>query len=63
MPLPAQAVQGGTPIVPALINVQKEPIYGAEISSTGGLFDVLLGMDVVTKGLLVVQSGQFSFSY
>ena len=53
----------GTPTAPALINVQKEPIYGAEIPSTGGLFDVLLGMDVLTKGLLVVQQGQFSFSY
>jgi Aspartyl protease len=57
---PAEA---GTPIVPALINVQKDPIYGAEIPSTAGLFDVLLGMDVLTKGLLVVQQGQFSFSY
>jgi len=60
---PTQAMQAGTPSVPALINVQKDPIYGAEIPATGGLFDVLLGMDVLTTGLLVVQNGQFSFSY
>jgi hypothetical protein len=60
---PVEAMQAGTPTIPALINVQKDPIYRAEIPSTGGLFDVLLGMDVLTKGLLVVQNGQFSFSY
>jgi gag-polyprotein putative aspartyl protease len=46
-----------------LVHVQRDAIYGAEIPSTGGLFDVLLGMDVLTTGLLVVQNGQFSFSY
>jgi hypothetical protein len=60
---PTQAMRAGTLNVPALINIQKDPIYGAEIPSTGGLFDVLLGMDILTTGLLVVQNGQFSFSY
>ena len=60
---PTQAMQGGTLNIPTSINVQKDAIYGAEIPSTGGLFDVLLGMDILTCGLLVVQNGQFSFSY
>ena len=59
---PGQVLQAGAHIQ-ALINIQKDVIFGAEIPSTGGLFDVLLGMDVLSTGLLVVQHGQFSFAY
>lgn len=59
---PGQVLQTGS-VVQALINIQKDVIFGAEIPSTGGLFDVLLGMDILSSGLLVVQNGQFSFSY
>jgi hypothetical protein len=59
--VPGQVVVPGTP-VPALVNATG-PIYGAEISSTGGLFDVLLGMDIIASGTLIVGPGVFSFSY
>jgi Aspartyl protease len=60
---PSQAIQVGSVGVAAPVHVQRDAIYGAEIPSTGGLFDVLLGTDVLTTGLLVVQNGQFTFSY
>lgn len=59
---PGQVLAPGA-TVPALVNVLKNPVYGAEISSTGGLFDVLLGMDVISAGLLVVGANIFSFSW
>jgi hypothetical protein len=49
--------------VPAVVNIMGDPIYGAEISSTGGHFDVLLGMDVISTGSLVVGNGIFSFAW
>jgi len=58
---PGQVIVPGTPI-PALVNAVG-PVYGAEISSTGGLFDVLLGMDILATGTLIVGPNIFSFSY
>lgn len=51
--------------VQAIVNIHRNPIYGAEISldATGGMFDVLLGMDVISDGLLVVGKNLFSWSY
>jgi hypothetical protein len=59
----------GQPIPPgtnvnSIIFVLPKPIYGAEITSTGGAFDVLLGMDVISTGSLIVEGiGRFSFSF
>jgi hypothetical protein len=55
---PSQQVQ-------AVVNVANTPIYGAEIplSSTGGQFDVLLGMDILSTGCLIVGNGIYSFSW
>ena len=40
-----------------------KPIYGGELTSTGGVFDVLLGMDIISSGSLKVDGdGTFSFS-
>jgi hypothetical protein len=63
MPSGQIVAAGVPPHIQVMVNIHKDVIYGAEIPSTGGLFDVLLGMDVLSSGLLVVQSGQFSFSY
>jgi hypothetical protein len=49
--------------VPAIVNIHQDPVYGAEIPSTNGHFDVLLGMDIIATGQLVVGQGIFSFSY
>lgn len=59
---PGQIIAPGAP-VPAIVNTLAAPVYGAEIPSTGGLFDVLLGMDVIATGTLIVGPGVFSFSY
>lgn len=58
---PGQVIPAGTTI-PAIVNATA-PVYGAEISSTGGYFDVLLGMDVIATGTLIVGPGIFAFSY
>jgi hypothetical protein len=47
----------------AYVNIQRDVIFGAEIPSTGGQFDVLLGMDILVTGMLVVQGGIYSFAY
>ena len=40
-----------------------EPIYGAELTASLG-FDVLLGMDIISKGSLKIEgNGHFSFSF
>jgi Aspartyl protease len=59
----AGAVPSSAGQVSAVINVLQTPIYGAEIPSTGGQFDVLLGMDVISGGQLVVGNGVFSFAW
>jgi hypothetical protein len=60
---PGQTVIPGTQ-VQAIVHVLPIPIHGAEITSTGGLFDVLLGMDVICTGSLKVEgNGWFSFSF
>jgi hypothetical protein len=59
----------GQPMLPgstvnSIIFVLPTPIYGAEITSTGGAFDVLLGMDVISTGSLVVEGiGRYSFAF
>src|SRR5258708_6230316 len=58
---PGQILAPGTS-VPALVSAQG-PVYGAEISSTGGLFDVLLGMDIIATGTLIVGPSIFSYAY
>lgn len=59
---PGQIVSPGQQ-VNAVIYMQPTPIYGAEITSTGGVFDVLLGMDVIGTGSLKIEgNGTFSFS-
>ncbi|MCX7362673.1 MAG: hypothetical protein NTV97_12560 [Alphaproteobacteria bacterium] len=53
---PGQAVQSVAFILP-------QSIHGGEIPNTGGRFDVLLGMDVISHGSLKIEgNGQFSFS-
>jgi hypothetical protein len=59
---PGQVFAPGAQI-PAIVQIYQTPIYGAEIGSTGGLFDVLLGMDVISSGQLVVGNQLFSFSW
>jgi hypothetical protein len=59
---PGQVVAPGS-LIPAIIHVNRNVIYGAEITSTGGRFDVLLGMDVISIGSLVVQGGDWSYSF
>ena len=61
---------GQTTIMPgqqmtAVVNISGNPIYGAEIpaAATGGQFDVLLGMDILSTGCLVVGSGIYSFAW
>jgi hypothetical protein len=59
---PGQAPAPGASI-PALIHVNRNVIYGAEITSTGGRFDVLLGMDILSSGTLIVQgNGTYTWS-
>jgi hypothetical protein len=59
---PGQVVVPGAQI-PAMIHVNRNVIYGAEITSTGGRFDVLLGMDVLSSGTLIVQgNGTYTWS-
>jgi hypothetical protein len=44
--------------------MQPNPIYGGEIISIGGRFDVILGRDVISIGSLAVEgNGTFSFSF
>lgn len=58
----AQAAPPGA-MAPAMIHVNRNIIYGAEITSTGGRFDVLLGMDVLSGGTLIVQgNGTYTWS-
>jgi hypothetical protein len=39
-------------------------VYGAEITSAGGAFDVLLGMDILSGGSLHIEgNGTWSFSF
>jgi hypothetical protein len=46
-----------------VVYINPNAIYGAEITSTGGVFDVLLGMDVISGGSLKIEgNGTFSFS-
>ncbi len=41
-----------------------KPIWGPEIPSTGGSFDVLMGMDVISSGSLKIEGdGTFSWSW
>jgi len=49
--------------VQAVVHINTQVIYGGEIPSTGGSFDVLLGMDILATGLLTVQAGHFAFAY
>jgi hypothetical protein len=50
--------------VGTMIFIHPPPIHGGEITSTGGQFDVLLGMDVISTGSLAVEGiGTFSFSF
>jgi hypothetical protein len=50
--------------VGTMIFILPPPIHGGEITSTGGQFDVLLGMDVISTGSLAVEGiGTFSFSF
>jgi hypothetical protein len=59
---PGQVITPGTP-VPVMITVNRNIIYGAEITTTGGRFDVLLGMDVISGGTLIVQgNGTYTWS-
>jgi len=56
---------GLTPSGPyqATLHTLSTPIHGAEIASGGG-FDVLLGMDVISTGSLKVEGNQtFSWSF
>ena len=57
---PGQTLTPGVPIQ-AMVNILQNPIHGGEITSTGGLFDVLLGMDVISSGNLIVGPGIYSF--
>lgn len=59
---PGQTLVVGTSVA-AQVSINLNPIFGAEIPSTGGLFDVLLGMDVISTGQLVVGNGIYSFSF
>jgi hypothetical protein len=55
---------GSTAPPTAMVHLNTIPINGAEITSTAGLFDVLLGMDIIGTGSLKVEgSGTFSFSF
>jgi len=48
----------------SLVYVNPAPIHGAEISAGAGVFDVLLGMDIISTGSLKVEgNGQFSFCF
>jgi hypothetical protein len=61
---PGPAIQAGAAIsVPAMVHINTQVIYGGEIPSTGGTFDVLLGMDVLSTGLLTVHTNHFAFAY
>jgi hypothetical protein len=61
--LPGQVLVPGS-VVQSLVNILRDPVYGAEIPSSGEAFDVLLGMDIISTGSLVVQgNGTYSFSY
>src|ERR1700730_12997669 len=60
-----QMAQAGVP-TQALAFLNPNPIHGAEIglTSTGGSFDVLLGMDIIATGSLKIEgNGTFSFSF
>jgi hypothetical protein len=64
LPLPSGVAQVPGSGINTIIFVMPNPIYGAEITSTGGNFDVLLGMDVIASGSLKVEvSGHFSFAF
>ena len=54
---------GGAVSVPAMVHINTQVVYGGEIHSTGGTFDVLLGMDILSTGLLTVQANHFAFAY
>ena len=59
---PGATIVPGT-LVRTMIFVLANPIHGAEITSTSGLFDVLLGMDVISGGSLKIEgNGTYSFS-
>jgi hypothetical protein len=41
-----------------------KPIWGGEIPATGGSFDVLMGMDIISSGSLKIEGdGTFSWSW
>ena len=57
-----QIIAAGVPShVQVMVNIHKDVIYGAKIPSTGGLFDVLLGMDVLSSGLLWCKADSSAF--
>src|SRR5712692_6142038 len=46
-----------------LLYTLAKPIWGAEIPYTGGSFDVLMGMDIISTGSLKIEGdGTFSWS-
>lgn len=48
----------------SLLYTLGKPIWGPEIRSTGGSFDVLMGMDVISSGSLKIEGdGTFSWSW
>jgi len=50
--------------VRTVIFILPPAIYGGEITSAGGTFDVLLGMDAIAAGSFHVEgNGTFSFSF
>jgi hypothetical protein len=56
------AIGGG--IGGSMLYTLGKPIWGPEIPSTGGSFDVLMGMDVISSGSLKIEGdGTFSWSW
>lgn len=56
------ALTPGTPVhIQIVVHTNSAPIHGAEIASGGG-FDILLGMDVISTGSLKVE-GNHTFSW
>jgi hypothetical protein len=60
--VPNQPVGGSTS--GSVLYTLGKPIWGPEIPATGGSFDVLMGMDVISSGSLKIEGdGTFSWSW